>query len=150
MPDTELVFMMAPLNRTLQRTLSLRVSISDIPKTIPDTSPLYNTTISSCGANMVQFLVNRPLNASKSKLSDGTGYTISVGNLTQMSYAGSYLSFSLLRARYLPYHIKGMGFYGNFDLTINQDGTISITEQSDFYIFHGFLLWFAWGVLGLL
>ncbi|TNV83375.1 hypothetical protein FGO68_gene16315 [Halteria grandinella] len=150
MPDTELVFMMAPQNKTLQRTLSMRVSISDIPKTLPDTSPLYNTTISSCGANMVQFLVNRPLNASKSKLSDGTEYTIRVGNLTRMSYAGSYLSFSLLRAKYLPYHIKGMGFYGNFDLTINQDGTISITEESDFYIFHGFLLWFAWGVLGLL
>jgi hypothetical protein len=43
-----------------------------------------------------------------------------------------------------------MGFYGTFEITINADGTIEINEGDNFYVIHGYLMWFAWGVLGLL
>lgn len=67
-----------------------------------------------------------------------------------MNYAGTYSSFSAVKVRSVPTHDKGKGFDGTFDLLINADGSITLTESPKFYIIHGYFLWFAWGLLGFL
>jgi hypothetical protein len=73
-----------------------------------------------------------------------------VGKAVKMNYAGSYNTFTTIQARTVPTHVKGGGFDGIFDLLINSDGSITLSESPKFYVIHGYFLWFAWGILGFL
>lgn len=107
MTNSEMLFFMAPTTESNQKVLSLRVTKSDEPRSYPASSPIYNTTISSCGNGMVQMQTLRPLDATGNNLTQGSEYKITVGQKIQMNYAGAYNTFTQIRVGGTPTHVKG-------------------------------------------
>lgn len=148
MTDTEQVYFMGTTDSKNQKVLSLRYTErSDRPNNFPTDSPIYQRVISTCGQSMIQFNVSRPLDTSKNPLGNGE-QTFVIGQETDVIVAGTYTTFADINN--VPTHTGSGGFYDDFIMTINADGTVKLETNRGFYIAHGFVLWAAWGLLGLL
>jgi hypothetical protein len=72
-----------------------------------------------------------------------------VGETVQMVIAGAYPTFYSRYVSRVPDHTDD-GFTDSLSFVINPDGTITFIQSNILYIVHGYVLWFAWGILGFM